>query len=296
MRTLRACPLLRLIARPAAIMACCLALAACSMVIKSATAPLLSNLSASVMKQRDLELVRLGAPAYMMFMDGLIEGSPDDPDLLITAAQLYGAYASAFAEADSEQALLLTDRARDYAFRAASLISDEFAELHLEPAAQFGPVPETFGPGDEKCLLVLITNWAAYIQARPGSWDDIADLPKVQALAERLLALDETYYYGAPHMIMGVIDTLLPQAAGGKPDEARAHFERAVEIGRGRLLQAKVLFAARYCRMVYDRELHDRLLAEVLDAPVDEVPELTLANTLAQRSAKTLLDSADDYF
>ncbi|THB65641.1 MAG: hypothetical protein D6E12_12175 [Desulfovibrio sp.] len=269
---------------------------ACSFAVKSATQPLMRNLAASVMKQRDLELVRLGAPAYLMFMDGLIEGRPDDPDTLLMAAKLYSAYAGAFAEADSEQALLLTDRARDYAFRALSLRNETFSELHREPAAQFGPVPETMEPGDEEYLLTVINAWAAYIMARPGSWDDIADLPKIQALAERLLELDETYYYGSPHMIMGVIKTLLPEAAGGKPDEARAHFERALEISDGKFLQAQVMFASRYCRMVYDRELHDQLLDQVMKAEIDQVEELTLANVLAKKRAEALLADADTYF
>jgi hypothetical protein len=58
---------------------------------------------------------------------------------------------------------------------------------------------------------------------------------------------------------------------------------------------AKVEYARRYARLMFDRELHDRLLQEVLAAdPV--YPELTLSNVLAQRQAKELLQSAEDYF
>jgi hypothetical protein len=46
---------------------------------------------------------------------------------------------------------------------------------------------------------------------------------------------------------------------------------------------------------MYDRELHDELLADVLAAdPV--VPGYTLTNVLAQRDADLLLAGADDYF
>jgi hypothetical protein len=56
-----------------------------------------------------------------------------------------------------------------------------------------------------------------------------------------------------------------------------------------------VEFARSYARLVYDRELHDRLLNEVMAAdPV--APDLTLLNTLARRQARLLLDSAEDYF
>ena len=50
-----------------------------------------------------------------------------------------------------------------------------------------------------------------------------------------------------------------------------------------------------YARLLYERDLHDRLLNEVLEAdPV--VPGYTLTNTLAQRDAEVLLQSADAYF
>jgi hypothetical protein len=58
---------------------------------------------------------------------------------------------------------------------------------------------------------------------------------------------------------------------------------------------AKVLLASEYARMVFDRELHDRLCREVLEAP-PEAPELTLSNALAQERARRLLDSSSEYF
>jgi hypothetical protein len=56
-----------------------------------------------------------------------------------------------------------------------------------------------------------------------------------------------------------------------------------------------VEYARGYARLVYDRELHDRLLSEVLGSPV-QAEGLTLFNTLAQQEARQLLESADDYF
>ena len=58
---------------------------------------------------------------------------------------------------------------------------------------------------------------------------------------------------------------------------------------------AKVMYARHYARLIFDRALHDRLLNEVLEADPD-VTGYALANTLAQKQAKELLESADDYF
>ena len=58
---------------------------------------------------------------------------------------------------------------------------------------------------------------------------------------------------------------------------------------------AKVLFAEQYARLVFDRELHDELLGQVIAANA-KVPGMTLMNTLAQEQARQLLESANDYF
>ncbi len=58
---------------------------------------------------------------------------------------------------------------------------------------------------------------------------------------------------------------------------------------------ARVLYAEKYARMLFDRELHDELLNQVINAdtgPQDQI----LINTLAKHRAAELLLDADDYF
>ena len=128
-----------------------------------------------------------------------------------------------------------------------------------------------------------------------GDWDAIADLPRVEAMLERVVALDEGYDRGQAHLYLGVMRTLLPPALGGRPREGRAHFERAIALSKGRNLMAKVEFARRYARLVFDQAMHDRLLREVLEADPRE-PGLTLSNTLARQQARQLLATSEDYF
>ncbi|MEM9173378.1 MAG: TRAP transporter TatT component family protein, partial [Pseudomonadota bacterium] len=89
--------------------------------------------------------------------------------------------------------------------------------------------------------------------------------------------------------------TLRGPGLGDDPDVARGHFDKAIALTDGQDLSVKVEYARSYARTYYERELHDRLLNEVLAA--DPVADgYTLTNTLAQRDAQALLDSADDYF
>ena len=71
------------------------------------------------------------------------------------------------------------------------------------------------------------------------------------------------------HGYLGILNSLRPPALGGNPELARSHFERAIELSGGQDLSIKVEYARRYARLVFDQELHDRLLTEVLNAPAD---------------------------
>ena len=82
---------------------------------------------------------------------------------------------------------------------------------------------------------------------------------------------------------------------GGHPEKGREHFERALVLSEEKYLMTKVVYAEQYARLVFDREVHDRLLNEVVDA--DPVVEgMTLTNRIAQERARELLATSDDYF
>jgi hypothetical protein len=105
----------------------------------------------------------------------------------------------------------------------------------------------------------------------------------------------DVLYDGGVHVYLGILNALRPPALGGQPEVARSHFERAIEISEGSDLSAKVEYARRYGRMMFDRDLHDRLLTEVLASPA-EAPGRTLFNVLAKRDAEELLASSAAYF
>jgi hypothetical protein len=151
------------------------------------------------------------------------------------------------------------------------------------------------GTADVPSLYGFGAAWAGWVQARPGDWGAIAEIPKIEALMQRVVELDDSHERGGAHLYLGVLLTQRPASLGGQPERAREHFDRAVAMSQGRNLMAKVLYARQYARLVFDRSLHDRLLNEVLAAD-PEAPGLTLGNTLAQQQALVLLAEADEYF
>jgi len=266
----------------------------CASMASQVTRGLAANLVAAILDQPDPETVRQGAPAYLLLVDGLIQGAPESEELLRAGAELYSAYASAFVT-EPERAQLLAATARSYGLRALCRANRHFCGAEALPFDEFRAVLAQLRRRDVPSLHAAAAAWAGWIQANSSDFRAVADTARVRAMMERVVALDERWDGGSAHLYLGVLDTLLPPALGGRPEDGKAHFQRAIALSGGRNLMAKVLYARHYARLVFDREEHDRLCREVLTAsPV--APGLTLVNTLAQQQARQLLASADEYF
>ena len=260
--------------------------------IAAKTEQLAGSISRAMLNQNDPDIVRTGAPAYLLLLDGMIEDSPDDRALLIAGARLYGAYATGLIT-DAMRSKRLTTKARDYARRALCGRQPAICKHETKPFKQFAPYVDAIEEDDLKALYTYAASWAGWIQAHSDDWEAIADLPKVEYIMQRVVTLEQGYDRGRAQLYLGVLHTQLPPAMGGKPEVGRAHFEQAIKYSDGRDLIAKVEFARRYARLVFNQQLHDQLLKEVLEAdPIES--ELTLSNTLAQQQAQELL--TDDYF
>jgi hypothetical protein len=277
-----------------AVCAASLALAGCAGVVNRATQRLADNLSAGILDQDDLATAREGVPAWLLLVDGLIQSEPQNANLLIAGSRLYDSYASAFVE-DPQRAKRLTARSFGYARRATCVNMVSLCRQLDAPFDAFQAEVAKVGVKDTAMLYQLASSWAGRLQANSDDWKAIADLPKVQALVEQVVALDPAYGKGEPYMILGVLATLRPASLGGKPEEGKADFEKALALSGGNNQMVRVLYAEHYARLVFDQTLHDKLLNEAISAD-PHAPGLTLINTVAQMRARKLLESGKDYF
>lgn len=270
------------------------ALGGCASLVSNAASNFADNLSAAVANQNDPQTVRDGAPSYMLLLDSMVEGSPEDPAMLSAAANLYASYGAVFA-GDEERAMRLTARAYDYGSRAMCL---SFSPACDWSSQSFEEYEASLSLLKEKHADVMYSYGLAslaYIRAHAADFNAIARLPHAEALLTRYLDVSDGESDASVYVYLGILATLRPPALGGDPEKGRAAFERAIELSNGSDLSAKVEFARGYARLLYERELHDRLLQEVMAADPN-VPGYTLTNVLAQQDAVELLATADDYF
>lgn len=260
-----------------------------------ATASLLEDIAKSAYRQSDLRLIREGMPSYLMLIDGMVEAVPDNERLLISAAQSYASFASAFIQdEDKDYARVLYARAKDYALRA--LVQIGLKNPISKPFDAFEADLNTLGKKNVPYFFWAASCWGNWISLSQGSIEALAELPRVELLMKKVLELDEGFYYGGVHIFMGILNGSKPKMAGGNLDLARKHFLKAIELGRGEFLMTYIYYADYYAKKLFDKELYVSTLEKALNTPADITPDLTLLNTVAHIKAREMLNEADEYF
>ncbi|MCF6245842.1 MAG: TRAP transporter TatT component family protein [Desulfobacula sp.] len=269
-------------------------LSGCSMLMSSATSDIMSHLSKSILNNDDLGLVEQGAPAYLLMIDSLISKDPDNKKMLSTAAMLYSAYADVFVE-DTGRAKKMSAKALRYAKKALCLSQKKACNLQAMKFEDFEKALSALKKDDLDPLFSLGNAWGGWIMANKSDYNAIADLSRIEAIMLRIVELDETFKEGAPFLYLGSLSSFFPPALGGRPQEGKKYFDKAIQLSKGKDLMVKVVYAEIYARNIFDRKLHDTLLNEVIAAD-PYVDGHTLINTWAKKKAQKLLNNADEYF
>jgi hypothetical protein len=269
-------------------------LAGCGSLMNRATDGMTENLGRAILNQDDPELVRDGAPAYLLLLDSFVEGAPDNPSVLSSAARLYAAYGVLFVT-DRERAGRLTTRALNYGQRALCASNEAACAIRDLPYSDFTAALEDLEKDDVDALYTFSLSWFGYIRVHSADMAALSKLPHAEAALRRVQELDPQHEAAELEHYLGVLGTIRPPALGGDFPAGEAHFLRAIELTGGNNLAIKVDYARYYARTLYERELHDALLQEVLTAD-PTYDGYTLFNVIAQRQAADLLASANDYF
>lgn len=270
------------------------AVSGCAVMISSAASDLAADLSEAIQNSDDPDTVREGSPAYLLFLDGLVRKYPKNTSLMFSAAALNNVYADIFIT-DRSRAQNLSEKALRLATQGACLKLDFFCSARTMPYPEFEKGLRKIPKTHLNALFTLGSVWAGYIQSHRDDWDAVAEISRVEAMMQRVVEIEPAYKDGIAHVYLGVLSCLFPEALGGRPEIGKKHFNQAIALSGGKNLMAKVLFARHYARLVFDQQLHDTLLDEVINAKED-IPGYTLSNVIAKKWAEDLMQSGPDYF
>jgi predicted anti-sigma-YlaC factor YlaD len=295
--------------RPAALLVLAAALSACSlktMAVKT-VAKTLSESGDVFSRDDDPDLVRDAVPFALKLDESLLESVPTYTPLLVATCSGFTEYGYAFVETDAdvlgeahheeakalrERALKLYLRARGYCLRG---LESRFHGIHDRLLADPEPALARARREDVPLLYWTAASWGSAISLGIDQPDLVVDLPVVRALAERALALDESWNHGAIHELMITLDSL-PEALGGNAAQAREHFARAVALQDGKSPGPYVALAVGVDVPAQNRAEFESLLHQALAVDPAGDPSNRLVTLIAQRRARALLDQIDARF
>ena len=253
----------------------------------------------------DLELVGDAIPFGLKLYESLLDSAPTNKDLLIATCSNFTQYGVAYIETDAlvlgeaqhhdevvhlnARALKLYLRAKGYCERAMEVrFPGIMQKLPADPVAALAKAEKK----DVPLLYWMAASWGSAIALGVDRPDLVIDMPTVRALAERAIALDETWSRGTLHEMFVSLDSL-PPALGGNPERARMHFTKAVELQKGLSPGPYVALALGVVVPAQDRAEYEKLLNEALAIDPAKDPSNRLVTLVQQRRARALLDQID---
>jgi len=262
---------------------------------------------ASYASDDDPDLIREAVPFGLKTVEALLEESPRHKGLLFAAASGFTQYGFAFIQQEADfveaqdfpRASALRDRARkhyrralEYGLRGLEVDFPGFrAALRKDPAAALASMRKKHVP-----LLYWTANaWGAAIALSKDDSELTADQNLAEALMRRAMELDEGYERGSVHDFFISYEGGR-RSVGGSVGEARQHLERALALSGGHRAWPLVNFAETISVGAQDRKEFETLLRRALAVDPDAVPQVRVANLVAQRRARWLLGRADELF
>jgi predicted anti-sigma-YlaC factor YlaD len=256
----------------------------------------------------DPELIQAAVPFSLKLMESLLSENPRHEGLLLATCSGFTEFSYAFvqeeadetedkdlakAEAMRSRARKLYLRARNYGLRGLDVRHRGFEKaLRANPReavakAKAKDVPFLYWTG---------LSWAAAISLSKDNPGLIAEMPMVEAMMDRALALNEAFDYGAIHTYFITYEMSRPGGSGDPAARARQHFDRAVALSQGQQASPFVSLAEAVCVQKQDLKQFESLLHQAGAIDPNRRPEWRLANLIMRRRAKWLLSRTDELF
>ena len=275
------------------------------LVLKS-VANTLSGPGGAITAYDDPETVRGAMDFALITNESLLASIPKHEPLLTATCSQYIQYAFGFIQPDAEalywddyekskdisaRAFRLAVRGRDYCWRALDVkFKGITARLKTDPDVALLKAKREHVP-----LLYwsAASLGAAIAIGGVGHPELVIDWPIVRVLAERGLALDDTWNRAALHELMITVESQ-GEALGGSEERARKHFDRAVQVQQGLSPGPYVALAMGISKAKQDHDEFEKLLNQALAIDPDKDPANRLPTILTQQRARMLLAHIDD--
>jgi hypothetical protein len=246
--------------------------------------------------ETDLPLAEQAMASNLKLLEGFHRADPNNQDILLLLTQGYASFSMGFVEDESkERAKLFYLRARDYGFLMLKQ-TKAFRDSIPQQEKEFIATIQKLEKSDLPALYWTAFAWGGWINLSKDNPQAIFDLGKVKAMMQKVIDLDETYFYGTAHLFFGTIYGSLPRMLGGDPEKAKIHFEKCLSISNKKLMLAYVYLARYYAQPLLNDPLFDEYLNVVLQSQPDVLPDNKLLTSIARDKAQKLMARKEELF
>ena len=255
----------------------------------------------------DPELVGDAVPFGLKTIEALLQEAPKHEGLLFAATSGFVQYSYGWvqmradfledqdlarATEQRDRARRLYMRARDYGLRGLEADFPGIGNaLAHDPKAALGRTRKGHAP----LLYWTAAAWAGAMSLKINDSELSADQRIVEALARRALELDEAYDLGSIHDFFISWESGR-SSIGGSIEQAKAHFDRAVALSRGRRASPYVTYAESVSVAQQNKAEFTEMLEKALAVDSSSPTDQRLANLLAQKRARWLLGRQEELF
>lgn len=244
----------------------------------------------------DLQIAEIAVASNLKLLEGFYLADPKNQTILSLLTQGFASYSLAFLEEQQPQrASLFYLRARDYGLKWLAH-SRAFKGGVPKREADIRVRLPLLKKKDVPALFWTAFAWAGWVNLNRDNPQAVFDLSIVKAMMDRVLELDEGFFFGSAHLFWGSIYGSIPKMLGGDPEKAKEHFEKAMNLTDRKFLVALVYYAQYYAAPTLNEELFNQLLQQVADAPQDIMPGYELMTSFAKLRARHLLDQKENLF
>jgi predicted anti-sigma-YlaC factor YlaD len=258
----------------------------------------------------DPKLVGDAIPFAIKMYESLLSANPKHQGLMLTTGSLFVMYANAFVQGPAEmlpnseweerEAALM--RAKQMYLRGYEILSDAleakfrgFKQASID-RGNLQSILQKCKKGDAGLLYWTVAGGLAAYSIDILDFNLSANIPDWSAMIKRAYELDPDFGGASLDEFFILFYASLPEMLGGNLEQAKIHYQRALDKTRGNSVSAYVAYAQNISIPAQDYDTFRDNLEKALAINPDANISTRLVTTITQKKAKWLLDNAWVYF
>jgi len=224
-------------------------------------------------QEDDLELAMFGMQSNIKLLEVLHHADPANKKIKTILAQIYAGYTFIFLENEllekdfdentKQRVVEFYTRGLNYAISVLKQENSDFKNAFNNK--DFNKLSFAINKINNKdALFWCILNWSLLINNTRTNPDRVSEFPILIKLIDKMIELDETYFFYTPLTLKATINSVLPKMFGGDAKLAKLLFEKAIEKDKNFLL-AKLLYAQYLTPSLQDKDLFNTLIKDIND-------------------------------